>query len=222
VYAINHAATALVFKKRYADVRLLWLLFAVQFVEVLWVIFNYLGIEHTSLVGGVTRLTYMPYSHSVAGMLFWSLATWAVFSFGLRRPVLGLALGLAVFSHLVLDLATHMPDIALAPGIESIRLGSGLYSVPILAIVVETAYGVACWWIYRGSRSLLAAVLVFNAIDIPLILMSAGQPDPNGVSAPTNLLAVTVIFAEILLTWFFVWFFAGRDTDASVLSARRH
>ena len=43
MYAINHAATALLFKKRYPDVRLLWLLLAVQFVEALWVVLNYLG-----------------------------------------------------------------------------------------------------------------------------------------------------------------------------------
>lgn len=122
-----------------------------------------------------------------------------------------MVIGLAVLSHLVLDLATHMPDIALAPGIESIKLGSGLYSYAIPAIIAETAYGVLCWWIYRGGWSLLATILVFNAIDIPLILMGASQPDPNGPSASTNLLAVTVIFAEILLTWFFVRFFLRRD-----------
>jgi hypothetical protein len=56
MYAINHAATALVIKKRYPSVPLLPLLMGVQFVEVLWVVFNFLGIEHTTLVGGVTRL----------------------------------------------------------------------------------------------------------------------------------------------------------------------
>src|SRR5207245_11750258 len=98
---------------------------------------SHLGIEQTSVVGGVTRLSYMPYSHSVAAMLFWALAAWVVFTLGLRRAALGAVLGLAMLSHLVLDLATHLPDIALAPGLENIKLGSGLYSFPVLAIVVE-------------------------------------------------------------------------------------
>jgi hypothetical protein len=160
MYAINHAATALLFKKRYPDVQLLWLLLAVQFVEVLWVVFNYLGIERTILVGGVTRPAYMPYSHSVVMMLLWAALAWAIFALGLRRGALGLALGLAVGSHLVLDLATHLQDIALAPGLETIKLGSGLYGIPLLAFIVETAYGIACWWVYRGRWSLLAAIVI--------------------------------------------------------------
>ena len=75
MYAINHAAMALVIKKGYPSVPLL---IAVQFVEVLWVVFNFLGIEHTTLVGGVTRLSDMPWSHSVVTMLGYSIAAWIV------------------------------------------------------------------------------------------------------------------------------------------------
>ena len=220
MYAINHAATALLFKKRYPDVRLLWLLLAVQFVEVLWVVLNYLGIEHTTLEGGVTRLAYMPYSHSVAMMLLWEVLAWALFALGFRRATLGVALGLAVGSHLVLDLATHRPDLALAPGLESIKLGSGLYAIPLLAFVVESVYGIACWWVYQGRWSLLAAIVIFNLINLPLFFAAGGTPDPNGPSSPTNLLAVTVVFIEILVTWFFVWRF-GRASRGTAAAAQR-
>ena len=64
--------------KGYPSVPLLPLLIAVQFVEVLWVVFNFLGIEHTTLVGGVTRLSDMPWSHSVVTMLGCSMAAWIV------------------------------------------------------------------------------------------------------------------------------------------------
>ncbi|MBV9172404.1 MAG: hypothetical protein JOZ81_20205 [Chloroflexi bacterium] len=214
MYAINHAATALLFKKHYPDLRLLWLLLAVQFVEVLWVVFNYLGIERTILVGGVTRLAYMPYSHSVVMMLFWAVLAWALFALGFRQATLGLALGLAVGSHLVLDLATHQQDIALAPGLESIKLGSGLYGVPLLAFIVETAYGIGCWWVYRGRWSLLAAIIIFNVINLPLFFAAGGTPDPNAPSSDTNYLAVTVVFIEILVTWFFVWRFGRQPRTA--------
>jgi hypothetical protein len=44
-----------------------------------------------------------------------------------------------------------------------------------------------------------------KAINIPLSSCQAAQhPIQNGASAQTNLLAVTVIFAEILITWLFV------------------
>ena len=214
MYAINHAATALVFKKHYPTVPLVALLLAVQFVEVLWVLFNYVGIEHTALVGGVTRLTDMPWSHSVAMMLLYALAAWLVLAFGFGQRVLGAAIGLAVGSHLVLDLATHMPDMQLAPGVD-IRVGSGLYGVPLLAFVLETGYGVACWRIFEGhwridgnNWRLLAAILINNIINLPLFLATGAQPSPTGASAPTNLLAVSVIALEIVVTWFLVWWFA--------------
>jgi hypothetical protein len=162
----------------------------------------------------------MPYSHSVAMMLLWALLAWALFALGFRRAVVGVAVGLAVGSHLVLDLATHLPDIALAPGLESIKLGSGLYGIPLLAFVVETAYGIGCWWVYRGRWSLLAAIVIFNLINLPLFFAAGGTPDPNAPSSPTNYLAVTVVFIEILVTWFFVWWF-GREPRATAGAVSR-
>lgn len=213
MYAINHAATALVFKKRYPSAPLFGLLVAVQFVEVLWVILNYLGIERTSVEGGATRLASMPYSHSVLMMLVWALAAWALLRFGFGRRGLAVVIGLAVGSHLVLDLATHLPDMALAPGLESVRLGSGLYGVPVLAFAVETVYGVGCWWVFKGSRALLAAILINNLVNLPLFIATGAPPDPNGQYAATNLLAVSVVGLEIAITWGVVWFF-GRGRAA--------
>ena len=175
MYAINHAATALVIKKRYPSVPLVPLLIAVQFVEVLWVVFNFLGIEHTTLIGGVTRLSDMPWSHSVVTMVAYSVGVWLVLSYGFRRKVLGAAIGLAIGSHLILDVATHLPDMQLAPCIESIRLGSGLYALPLLAFTLESIYAIACWRIFGGSWRLLPAIVVNNLINLRLFF-AAGSP----------------------------------------------
>jgi hypothetical protein len=215
MYAINHAATALVINKRYPSVPLFALLVAVQFVEVLWVVLNVLGIEHTTLVGGLTRLSDMPWSHSVATLLGYSVAAWLILAVGFGRRVLGTAIGLGIGSHLVLDLATHLPDIQLAPGIDSIRLGSGLYSQPLLAFAFESIYGVACWRVFGGSWRLLAVIVLNNLINLPLLFAAGSSPDPNGASAPTNPLAVSVVALEIVITWLLVWFFARSDRAAA-------
>jgi len=96
-----------------------------------------------------------------------------------------------------------------------------LYGIPLLAFLVETVYGIACWWVYRGRWSLLAAIVIFNLINLPLFFAAGRTPDPNAASSPTNYLAVTVVFIEILVTWFFVWRF-GREwrTVAAALSSR--
>jgi hypothetical protein len=36
-----------------------------------------------------------------------------------------------------------------------------------LNLAVELAYGVACWWIYRGRAGLLIGIVVFNVLNIP-------------------------------------------------------
>lgn len=62
----------------------LWLLFiAVQFIDVLWSIFVLLGIEKVRIVPGITAsnaldLYYMPYTHSLLGVLCWSVLAYAV------------------------------------------------------------------------------------------------------------------------------------------------
>jgi len=99
---------------------MLWLLLSVQLMEFLWVLFNYLGIERTSTeptvksVGDI-HLSFMPYSHSIASGVLLGLLAWLLIGKGLRNPVAGLAVGIGVVSHLVLDLITHAPDIALGP-----------------------------------------------------------------------------------------------------------
>ena len=71
MFAIDHAATALLVKRRYPTVPIAPLLVAVQAMELAWVLLNYLGVERTT-TGPVVRsvadiqLAYMPYSHSVA------------------------------------------------------------------------------------------------------------------------------------------------------------
>jgi hypothetical protein len=43
MFAINHAATALIFKRRFEDVSLVALLLSVQAMEFAWVALNYVG-----------------------------------------------------------------------------------------------------------------------------------------------------------------------------------
>jgi hypothetical protein len=86
----------------------LWLLFiAVQFIDVLWSIFVLLGIEKVRIVPGITAsnaldLYYMPYTHSLLGVLCWSVLAYLVCQMvpPLRGKRNGLILAGAVFSPL--------------------------------------------------------------------------------------------------------------------------
>src|SRR5512146_940691 len=174
MFAMDHAATALVLKRRYPRVPMAALLASVQLPELVWVFLNVFGIERTTTEARVhtvadIHLAYMPYSHSVTTVVGAALLAAGVLFAVTRRRDLAVAVGLGMASHLVLDLITHAPDLMLAPGVPAPRLGLGLYpAAPWAAFLLELAYGVACWRIYRGTYALLATVLLFNAANVSM------------------------------------------------------
>ena len=219
MFAVDHAATALLLKRRYPTVPLAPLLLSVQAMELAWVLLNFLGVERTTtepVVRSVAdiHLAYMPYSHSVATGLGAALLAWLVLEFGARRPLLGRAVGLGIASHLVLDLLTHAPDIALAPGIPTPKLGLGLYgAAPLAAFAVELVYGVLCWWLYRGGKGLLALVVLGNLANISLF--SAAIPGPESLLAGRPLLVVSFVFVQIVVTLILVGVLSRRPPVAT-------
>ena len=113
-----------------------------------------------------------------------------------RRSNLGAAIGLGIFSHIVLDIIHHEPNITLLPMQWGPRLGMNLQGYPSLDFLVELAFCIVCWAIFRGRRALLVTIIVFNLINIPLMEHRNVLP--------------TVILIQVLATWFFVWWFGRR------------
>src|SRR5713101_7880489 len=118
----------------------LWLLFiAVQFVDVLWAIFVLLGIEKVRIVPGITEsspldLYYMPYTHSLVGAIGWSVLAALLYKLSSKAGVSRKAavyLGAAVFSHWILDLLVHRPDLSLYD--DTMKVGFGLWNFRYLA-----------------------------------------------------------------------------------------
>jgi hypothetical protein len=189
------------------------ILVSVQAMEMLWVVLNYLGIERLTTESvvryvGDIHLEFMPYSHSVATMVGAAILAWVV-GVSLRRPRVGAALGLGVASHLLLDLATHDGDIALAPFASGDGYGTYLYSqFPAGALLLELGFGIACWWACRGGRALLAIIVGFNLSNLSLFFASVRGPE--GLLAGRSMLLVTVILFQIMVTLAAVWWGATR------------
>ncbi len=113
----------------------LWVLFvAVQLLDFLWAPFVLLGIEKMRFVPGITAtnaldLYYMPYTHSLLGALFWSAVAFAIYKIGWRNIAsnsAALLVGFAVFSHWLLDLIVHRPDLPIYDG--TMKVGFGLWN----------------------------------------------------------------------------------------------
>ena len=203
MYAINHAATALLLKKKFPTVKMIWLLIAVQFIELLWVLFNYVGLEYFRVEHSVIHLGYLVWSHSILSTVVFAVLAWLILDKGLKKRTLGIAVGLGILSHIVLDLLMHEPDIALSPFSSEPVFGLNIQSTPLLAIIVETGYGIFCWWYFKGRKALLAAIVILNLMNIPTMFNLA--PGLSDLFGRIHFLLPTVILAQILYTWFFVW-----------------
>jgi hypothetical protein len=224
MFAVDHAATALLIKRRYGAVPLAPILVSVQAMELAWVALNYLGIEQTTTDAAVhsvadIHLAYMPYSHSVGIPVAVALVAWLIIEKGFGKAALARAVGLGILSHLILDLATHGHDIVLWPGVSTPRLGLGLYaSAPLAAFVVEFVYGLVCWYVYRGGRGLLALVVLGNLAN--LSFLSPAIPGPEQYLAGRPLLVVSVVFLQIVATLVLVGLLACRTSGSTTKAPR--
>ena len=210
MFAINHAATALIIKKIYPDVSIATILVSVQLIEILWVVFNFLGVEKTTTENKVksvsdVHLEYMPFSHSVVSTAFLATCAWILFAFGFKEVDVGIAVALGICSHLVLDLISHARDIVIAPFLESRKFGLGLYEKPAVAFVVETIYGIFCWWVYGGSTALLWIIVIFNLANASFFIKAIPGPERFLAHRPfwlTTIVALQIIVTAILVGLF--------------------
>jgi len=178
VYA-GHLATGLALKASEPRVPTWAVLVGVGLLDILFGPFLVLGIERATLTPGVSpgfSLDYIDWSHSLAMSLVWSVLFGLCFLRLGKRPAA--VLGFAVFSHFLLDLPMHPPDLALWPG-SSIHLGFGLWRrLPHGFWFVELGVIVAAWGYYArrargavsfGGRPVLAGlvVLAFHMFNSP-------------------------------------------------------
>jgi len=201
MYAINHAATALLLKKKEPAMPIWPLLISVQLVEVLWVGFNYAGIEHFSVTNGQLHLDYLPWSHSVLSGVVIALLSFFVVNRVYKNRKFAFLFAIGVLSHIVIDLVFHEKDIQLSPFASTPAWGLGIIKVPLANFALEFLYGIFCWWYFKGSKALLVTIIIFNVLDLPVMLAS-GKPLDLFISYP--FLLPTFILFQILITWYFV------------------
>jgi hypothetical protein len=145
---LGHFAAGLAAKRAAPGVSLGTLFVAAQLADLLWPILVLTGVERVEIRPGITAVTPLdfvsyPWSHSLVGLAYAAA----------RRGRAGASiLVVLVLSHWILDVASHRPDVPLAPGAGP-KLGFGLWSSLPATLVVELglfALGVA---LYARSTS---------------------------------------------------------------------
>src|SRR5207253_10304154 len=126
----------------------LWVLFvAVQFLDYIWATLVLLGIEKLRVIKGFTAGSMLdsyfhPYSHSLIAAIAWSALAALVY-----KPLcgwLGCAytesaasiVGVAVFSHWILDFIAHPRDLAIYDNKWNFGLGLWHYRDPEFALEI--------------------------------------------------------------------------------------
>lgn len=146
-----------------------------------------------------------PFSHGLATSLAWSvLAGLAAFvacsRLGASRFRAAMLVGAAVFSHWLLDVLVHVPELPIV-GAGSTRVGLGLWQNIPLALAVEAFVLLAGLVLFLPGAALSRARKAWLATLCLLVLaatvagMSVAPPPPSaGAMASSSLIAVVCAF----------------------------
>ena len=214
---VGHYGVAFATRKADASIPLWVLVLAVQWLDVIWAPLVLMGIERVRIVPGFTAtnpldLYYMPYTHSLVAAILWSAAAAGVY--GALRPAnitTSLLVGLAVFSHWVLDFIVHVPDLPLYD--NTAKVGLGLWNLPILALGLETAllFGAIAIYLRSGGTRRLG-IIAFGVVMLGIqAYIFFGPPPVSPAAAAATALGAYGVFALV------IWWLADRTVQASRL-----
>jgi hypothetical protein len=203
---VGHYSVAFAVKSEQNKIPL-WVLFvAVQLLDFIWAPLVLLGVEKMRIAPGITAanpldLYYMPYTHSLIGALAWSALAFLVYKVTSRTKVAaGLIVALAVFSHWILDLIVHRPDLAIYD--DTLKVGFGLWNYRGLEFGLEVAILVAGIIIYLKRNVVRSVVRKYSLIifGVLLILIQTGNTFVSRPLSSNHAVAVTALISYTLFT----------------------
>jgi hypothetical protein len=187
----------------------LWLLFiAVQLIDVVWSVLVLAGVEKVRIVPGITAsnpldLYYMPYTHSLVAAIVWAMAATAACRSRprFRSGSAAIWVGVAVFSHWVLDLIVHRPDLPLFD--DTMKMGLGLWNSPAIAFALEAVLLFGGTALYLAKTTPVNSVGRFGPVVFGVVMLGIqayvffGPPPTSPSAAAITALAAYVVLAGV-------------------------
>jgi len=205
---VGHYGPSFAIKSIQPAIRL-WVLFsAVQLLDVGWSVLVFLGVEKVRIVPGITAsnpldLYYMPYTHSLVAALAWAVAGIILcrLLLGIRDWAAGLWIGMAVFSHWVLDFLVHRRDLPLYD--DAAKVGLGIWNYPIIALCLEAflLFGGMIMYLRRTRPLSTVGRLGPPVFGVVMLAIQGyiffGPPPASQVAAAVTALVSYVVFAAV-------------------------
>lgn len=203
---VGHYAASLAAKAAVPRAPLWSLVLAAQAIDIGWSGLVVAGIEKVridpSLPGSALDLYHMPYTHSLPAVIVWSAAALGLARLARLPWAAAAAIAATVFSHWLLDLLVHRPDLELWFGGAKVGFGLWNYPVPEQAVEIGLLGLAAAAWAWtrgRAGRSLWP-VLVFVAALVAVQIIAMVMPG-GGDAAGLGATALVVYLALSALAW---------------------
>ena len=195
----------------------LWVLFiAVQFLDYIWATLVPLGIEKLRVIKGFTAGSMLdsyfhPYSHSLIAAMAWSavaalvykpLCSWLGYSY---RKSAALIVGLAVFSHWILDLIAHPRDLAIYDNEWKVGFGLWNYRDPEFALEIALLGVGIIIYLARNVMPVIRkkAIVVFG-IFLVIIQIGDTYVPRTPLTAKATAMGVWIFYTLFVLVAFLV------------------
>ena len=202
---VGHYAAAMAAKAIEPMAPMWTLAAAAQLVDIGWSAFIIAGIERASvdpaLPGSTLVLEHMPWTHSLPMALAWSVGAALLVKLILRLPIwASVIVGVTVFSHWLLDLLVHRPDLELWLGGD--KVGFGLWNYPVPEQALEMGLLAICGAAWIASRKTLDRfawpAIAFIAFLVTLQIVAMLSPQPAGELGPESGVTILAIYLVVV------------------------
>ena len=188
---VGHFALAAATKPILKKPSIFSLMLACQFLDIFFLILFPFKIEYFTLVNTDipgkfgNLLIHAWYTHSLLGAILLAGIVYGVMRFIFKNDLkISLGISALVFSHWILDIVVHRPDMPLLPGNlgHLPLLGMGLWNQPWLVWFIELLMVIAAIGIYsvyqnqnKKQYPRLKLIVTRMALIVFLLLLSAGD-----------------------------------------------
>jgi hypothetical protein len=195
----------------------LWVLFiAVQFLDCIWATLVLLGIEKLRVIKGFTAGSMLdsyfhPYSHSLITAILWScvaaivynpICSWLGFVY---TKSAALIIGVAVFSHWILDLIAHPRDLAIYDDTWKVGFGLWNYRDPEFALEIGLLGAGILLYLTRNVMPAIrkGAVIAFGAALVVIQIGDTYVPR-NPLTARQTVIGVWIFYTLFVVVAFLI------------------